>query len=325
MAFINTTWWEDNEVDTTESIDTIVQKIHRNIPEYDDETSNNYVNIERSMAFDRKQEIFLNDTRIEYNLIEFKMDVQKTIDTDENNSSIDNFRIEPEPNIRETTINAFILIFRDESGKINYIIDRPLGDARKMLRRFMNYESRGEITEKEINVTSDFFLWLVYKLFNKENEFELMTPDRNIKELTINAIIGIRGITHDQNTVRADGDEVMNLISTLAFILESESINRVVLKFYYNNIHENIEVRLENNKIAVDPDKYVGEYKNREGANYDYNRMLAQLLLLVYLDIIPNLKNVFLLAKKEGWNQSRIESFIEQVKEKLIERIDSID
>lgn len=319
MAFKNTTWWKDNEIEEGTTLAEVVQNIYEKIPNYEDQTLNEYLNIRRGISFDETQQTIINNEVIEFNVINFTMEVQQTIIE---NEPIDLFENQLEiqtPSIKRGTINAFILIFRFESGEINYIMDRPVTEARKMLRNFRGYTGEGEITEKEINVPSDFFLWLVQKVYSGNNEFELEITDELLKKLTIETIIGIRGTTHDQNSVRADGDSVMNLISTLAFLLETQTINRVIIKSYYDETHTNIEIRLENKKAAVDLDKYVGEFR---GGYYLYDDILAKLLLLVHLEILPELMKLYQKEKENDlWSESTIEIFTDEIKESLINRI----
>lgn len=321
MAFLNTTRWRDNEVGEDENLDDIVLSIHRNIPSYNDETLNEYLNINSEIAFDENQSISINNTLIEYNVINFNMDVRTPIDSNEYGDE----SISVETNnarYKSSEISAFIVIYKDETGQFFYIISRPVGEARKMLRKFRSYTNRGEITEEETNVNSDFFLWLVYKVFNQNNSFELRITDENIKTLDVNTITGIRGVTHDQHSVRADGNRVINLISTLAFLIESEIINRVLLKCNYDDVHDKIEIRLEDKKISVDIDKYVGEFRESSLANFDYNRTLAQVLLLVYLEIVPNLETVYLSERSSDWTADTINEFKIQIKEDLISRLE---
>lgn len=319
MAFKNTTWWEDNKIEENFTLEDLIQSIYEKIPNYDDQTLNEYLNIKRGISFDETQKITLNNEEIEFNVINFTMDVQQT--TIEN-EPLDLFEDQLEvqtPSIKRSTISAFILLFQNESGEINYIMNRPSPEARKMLRNFRGYTGEGEITEKEINVSSDFFLWLVQKVYSGNNQFKLEITDELLKTLTIETIIGIRGTTHDQNSVRADGDSVMNLISTLAFLLENQAINRVIIKSYYDESHTNIEIRLENNKLAVDLEKYVGEYR---GSHYVYDNILAKLLLLVHLEILPELMKLYRKEKSEDlWSDATIESFTSEIKVSLIDRI----
>ncbi|ALJ22869.1 hypothetical protein AO203_02195 [Lactobacillus gallinarum] len=49
----------------------------------------------------------------------------------------------------------------------------------------------------------------------------------NDKRLEIDSIIGFKGNTEDSlNKVSATGDGIMNILSTLSFLLESSSLNK---------------------------------------------------------------------------------------------------
>lgn len=165
--------------------------------------------------------------------------------------------------------------------------------------------------------SDDIFMWFVKIVSNKENEFSFTDSNQNELELIINSIIGVRGETRDENKLSAQGDTVLNLISTLSFILESNLLKQIVLRTQYTG-HENIEMRLnDKGVVAVETDSYSGNYEDLEDP-----KMKAQVLLLVYLEVIPKLLQVYFEEKdEEKWNLSEKDIFFNDVEKKLIERL----
>ncbi|NRN73622.1 hypothetical protein IMAU80627_02182 [Lactobacillus helveticus] len=119
----------------------------------------------------------------------------------------------------------------------------------------------------------------------------------NDKRLEIDSIIGFKGNTEDSlNKVSATGDGIMNILSTLSFLLEFSSLKQVKIRLEYD-VHQNLELKIDtNNTIEISIDKYLGSYSNDEDfPNYsptDGHLIFLQ-YLLVYCELLPIIRQWF--------------------------------
>lgn len=296
MAWFSTTRWVDNE---EKSLDQIVDLIMSNNEILTNEGIVQYTNLVKIKAFDRNQVVNIDSQAINYNVVNFSM----------NSVNVGTSLLE------ETTqiIRGMIIIYSDGS-KVKYIINRNY-DARLLLRKLHGYTGKNEIVENKLKFNDDIFMWFVKTVFNKENEFLFADSNQNEQSLIINSIIGVRGETRGENKLSAHGDTVLNLVSTLSFILESNLLKQIILRTQYTS-HENIEIRLnDKGVVAVDTEKYSGNYEDLEMV-----QLKAQVLLLVYLDVLPKLLQIYNNEKNNSeWDLSDKNIFFDLVESKLIE------
>lgn len=299
MSWFTTTRWIDTEV---ENIDSALELIMEDNEYFENEVGITYANLEKNKIFDEVQKISINNKDITYNLIEFTID---SITPGDGSAET-----------RTSRINGLILVY-ELGGSIKYIINRN-HDAQKLLRKFCHYDKKNEIIEDNPIFSSDIFMWFVKRVFTDENSFSFTQPNQTEKELTINTILGVRGETRDENKLSAQGNTVMNLVSTLSFILESNKLKQLIIRIEYSN-HENIEIKLTNKGVVSNEiHSYSGEYDDS-----DSYELKAKLLLLVYLEIIPNFLQVYHnnIASNE-WNSEEKENFFELIENQLIDRLE---
>ena len=165
-----------------------------------------------------------------------------------------------------------------------------------------------------LNLDSDFFIWLISKVYNGENNIET-SKDTNIQ---INSIKGLKGNTDDLlNKVTADGETLMNVISALSFLLESNKINQIKIDVEYKE-HQNIALTL-NKTLTIDTD-----LKNYSGLLLEEEREMAfcKLLLITYLELIPQLFQAYQEEKKEElWSSQKYIDFLETIGSDISTRI----
>lgn len=298
MAWFSTTRWTDRDI---VSLDEAIALIMSENESLANDGGVSYSNLEKEKAFEQNQTVTIDTRAYSYNVVEFSM----------NSITPGSTPIEA----RTQPIRGLIILYSD-GNRVHYIINRNY-DALKLLRKLLGYTGRNEIMENKFLFSDDIFMWFVKIVSNKENEFSFTDSNQNELELIINSIIGVRGETRDENKLSAQGDTVLNLISTLSFILESNLLKQIVLRTQYTG-HENIEMRLnDKGVVAVETDSYSGNYEDLEDP-----KMKAQVLLLVYLEVIPKLLQVYFEEKdEEKWNLSEKDIFFNDVEKKLIERL----
>ncbi|RUT61094.1 hypothetical protein C1149_19840 [Clostridium botulinum] len=113
--------------------------------------------------------------------------------------------------------------------------------------------------ENNYQVDSDFFIWLISKVYYDQNTIEI-NSQTDVK-LVLKSIRGFKGDSQDYLTkVSASGESVMKIISTLSFLLESRNINQIRINIDYGN-NRGIVIELNiNNSIRINTDIYIGDY-----------------------------------------------------------------
>lgn len=293
---MSTTRWSDKE---TDYLDTAVNLLIDAVIAEDKVTNISWENWSFSKKFDKNQVIQLNGRNIEYNMVKCVYD----------QISVGNRPVE-DRTVRKT---AFIIAYHNGIS-VNYIIDQN-SNAQKMLRKLLSYTGKNEIEKNNYSFSNDFFVWLISKVYNSNNVIE--SNNDNLADLQLESIKGFRGDTEDSQTkVSATGETVMNIISTLSFLLESRRLKQIKLELSYAE-HENISLILGKDSVAIDFKPYQGCYENE-----DENSRIAKLYLLVYLEILPILEQEYQSdVANETWNQDAYITFMNNVAENLTQKI----
>lgn len=292
-----TTRWLDNKTETlNEAIDQICSCVNEDI---ESDTATRYTNWRINKVFENNIYFEFNDRSIEFNFIRFNVEIISPGD---------------QPLVDRTkAIEGFIIAY-DNQG-VNYIINRNSGSM-TLLRKMLNYNAKNEITRNMIKIESDAFFWLISRVYNGENIIE----EINNIPVIIETVRGFRGETDDSlSKVSANGETVMNIISTLSFFLESKNINQIKVDINFNN-HNTIDLTLNTNStVKTNILNYIGPF------NIDNNSdlLISKLYLLIYLELIPTLNNAYLIAiENEEWNQNIKIDFLKNVAEELNNRVE---
>lgn len=258
-----------------------------------------YTNWDMRKEFETKEIARMNNTEIEYNCIYYSYD-----------------KITPgeQPIIDRTfRYSGNIIVFK-YGEDVNYIIDMN-SNAKLMLRKMLGYTGKNEIEPNSSAISSDVFLWMISKVYLEEGEIE--QDDDTI--LVVDKIIGFRGDATDQKTtVAANGKTVMDLISTLSFLLESNSLNQIKVSVHYGS-HSRINI-LINTKPTIDilQNEYIGAYMEEANPNI----VRAKLYLLTYLEIFPRLMAAYCSdIQNDIWSEERKKEFYQRVGQEITNRI----
>ncbi len=209
--------------------------------------------------------------------------------------------------------NGMIVIYQN-GGTVYYIVDQNT-HAKKLLRKLLGYTGRNELEKNCFDLPDDFFVWLVNQVYNS-NVTILNTSADDEKVLTLEEIKGIRGDTEDlQTSVSASGESVMNVISTLSFLLESRRLNQVILTLKYTG-HSCICMKVQKSTIEAGR-PYKGEF-DQDGSE----ALFAKLYLLMYIEVIPLLELEYRAAKEEYWNEEAYIEFLEGLKADILGKIE---
>lgn len=108
----------------------------------------------------------------------------------------------------------------------------------------------------------------------------------------------------------------MNIISTLSFILESSSLNQVKLDVSYTN-HANVSLKIQKGTVNIYFEEYQGEFEIEPE-----EKRIAQLYLMVYLEILPYLIQEYNSdVGNEAWNHEVKIEFMRSVAKNLTDRV----
>lgn len=290
---MSTTRWKDTQ---NYSLDEVIEVLLRDIPDEITETMLSWRDFKTTKSFDENQEIRLNGVNISFNLIRYSF-VQVT-----QNAMADPVNKE-----------GFIIVYFNGT-EVNYIINQN-SNAQKLLRKLLNYKGQKEIENNMHSFESDFFIWILSRVYNYNNSIE--SEGDNLKTLQLESIKSFKGDTEDSQTkVSATGESVMNIISTLSFLLESNRINQIKLNLEYGS-HENIDLIIKKDVVSVDIKSYQGEYEN------DLKDLcISKIYLLIYLEILTILKQEYLSDKDNDlWNKQEYINFMNIVASDIEERI----
>lgn len=291
----STTRWRDTVV---ENIDQAIQKLIDDVTEEEKVTNIIWENWSIQKCFTDNQTIKLNGKDIKFNYITYAYDQVDT--TNENKTA---------------RKDGFIIVY-STGYDVNYIIDQN-SYAMKLLRKLLSYNGRNELERGNFDFSNDFFSWLIYRVYNKNCNIEVFLEKE--KKLTVDTIKGIKGDTLDlQTQVTASGEAVMNIISTLAFLLESRNFNQIKLDLNYTD-HSNVSLALQKGTVNVLMNEYSGIFEDDTP-----EEKIAKAYLLIYLEILPILfQEYYTDIGNDVWNEEVYKQFLKSVGETIREKIDN--
>lgn len=249
-------------------------------------------------VFENNHQVNLCGHMVEYNVVRYAYDQTTTN--------------ELSPDDRTIRKEGLIIVYKN-GEVINYIIDQNTS-AMKLLRKLLSYTGRNELEKNSFEFTDDFFMWLIYRVYNANYSVEMVPGDRRLQ---VDSIKGFKGDTEDSLTqVSATGESVMNIISTLSFILESSSLNQIKLNLDYME-HPNISIKLQRNTVNIYFEEYQGCFE-RDG----YEDRYAKIYLMVYLEILPYLVQEYDSdLGNDAWGRNVKIQFMKDVASTLMEKV----
>ena len=293
---MSTTRWSDTE---TSLLDSAIALLMDPVSIEDKAANISWENWNFTKVFTDNQSMQLNGRNIQYNMINCTYDQIST----------------GERTLEDRTVRKSVFIIAYHNGiSINYIIDQN-SSAQKMLRKLLSYTGKNEIEKNVFSFSNDFFVWLISKVYNSDNVIE--SNNDNLSDLQLESIKGFRGDTEDSQTkVSATGESVMNIISTLSFLLESRRLNQIKLELSYAD-HENISLILKKDCVAIDFKPYQGVYDQDPP-----DSITAKLYLLVYLEILPIIEQEYQSnVADDVWSNIAYINFMNNVAQNLTEKI----
>ncbi|MDE5414576.1 hypothetical protein [Alkalihalobacterium chitinilyticum] len=256
---------------------------------------------EISKVYDEDQKIEIKGTEFNFNYIKYSYD---TVISGQETNPISVERLK--------NTNGAIVIYTD-SIRTQYLVDRARGASALRILRVINNSDKNKIIEAQsFNITEDFFIWLIsrfmdgHRIIDEENS------------LSISRIIGFRGEgSQKQAILSGSGNEVMNLLSSLSFLIEMDVMTEIEVRIISGS--ETYEIRFYSRKSQLDVlvDNYVGEYMMVPSEERN-----PRVLLKAFIDLIPSIMNAYNEEIDNGnWTKNSKREFtlglVDSVKEKL--------
>lgn len=252
-------------------------------------------------GYEEDQKITIHDTEFSYNYIKYAYDVLIT-SQETNPISVERLR----------TVSGTIILYSD-GNRTQYLVDRARGGtALRILRVISNAEKNKIIAAQPFDFSEDFFIWLIAKFMNDDKVID------EEESIVISRIIGFKGEgSQKQAVLSGSGNEVMNLLSSLSFLIEMDVMTEIEVRIEHES--ETFEFRFfsKNSQIDVLLDNYSGQYM------MEINEIKnPKILLSSFIDIIPSIINGYSEdIKNKEWTKDSKRKFIlglvDSVKEKL--------
>lgn len=302
MRAIVSTQWKDTKVTSLEAVEEAMRADHLDTLD----ASVKYTNWEITKLFDESKRITLNGRSIAYNGYEFSYSQPATGRKDE-----------------PTEKNGFVIAYLDDN-QIRYIINRYTG-AKTILRKLLLYKGQSEIQKDYPELSVDMFMWIIYKVYSQKNIIESgekKRKEQKFGQLKIDNVRGFKGNTEDLLTkVKASGESVMNMLSTMSFLLESQNINQINLDVAYPQ-YTNLDLSLSLNSVnsvSINTDRCCGPLM----PNCESLEDIFKIFLILYVEVIPLLNEKYKQENKQGlWGEEKFIEFLESVAEKLSNKVE---
>lgn len=253
-----------------------------------------------SKRFDENQSIEINGNEITYNYIDYSYE---RVRPGEDDNEMRSTRIYPQ--------KGFLIVYTDGTST-QIITNRSSNDGTKtILRKINNCAKNLEIVPNRFDFSEDMFIWTIYKALRQEEIFSDETS-----ELVIEKIIGFKGATEELAEVIGKGSTIMNLLSTLAFLFENETVSIIQPRIDYNNNVIDLKLDIGGN-VEVAFDTYTGDYLIAQEETRN-----ANVSLIALLEIIPKFSAAYLTDKQEGvWSNQLKNDFFTNIGNEIQEKI----
>ncbi|MCH5358522.1 hypothetical protein [Limosilactobacillus reuteri] len=196
------------------------------------------------------------------------------------------------------------LILFEFNNKLGFIVDKAgYNNALSFLRELYKSNKKKTIVPAKYDdsiMNGSLFLWMISKIYNNDSTINYDIGEEK-KTITLNSLDGVKGKSRTGlNNVSTQGSDVINMLTTLAFLLESERLTEVGLNISFDT-HDSLqlEIKTHNRIISLDvkPEEYMGPLTNNElcQTNGKVNLVILRsiILLTVHLSLIPMLYSLY--------------------------------
>ncbi|WP_349514871.1 hypothetical protein [Leuconostoc suionicum] len=197
----------------------------------------------------------------------------------------------------------FSLIVFDINGKVGFVLEKASG-ALKLLRLLFSYGPSDKLVIEQENYPSNtdvekIFFLTIDKIYRKKGKISLTNNGKPIN-FDLNRLDSIKGRTSGSlNSVSTRGNDVINMLSTMSFLLETSMLSDITVALSFNrntsitiSIHTN-NSQTQSTQISADvfERKYSGYLRSKKNgfsnSDLDFQKLRASLLLMIHLEILP--------------------------------------
>ena len=285
-----------------------IDEIITNIMNYDqwrtpqsDPHTNEPLRYEIGKIFDDNQQIEIMGLNITYNYIKYSYD---TVISGQENNPISAERLRQ--------ISGAIVIYSDGT-RTQYLMDRARGANALRILRIINNSGKNKIIEAQsFGISEDLFIWLISR-FMADNR--LIDEE---EELVISRIIGFKGEgSQSQAILSGSGNEVMNLFSSLSFLIEMDEMTEIEVRLEHRESTYELRFYSKNSQVDVLVENYVGEYMMLRDEDKD-----PKVLLSTFIEIIPTIINSYNEEKNNNvWTDESKREFTLELAESVRQRL----
>lgn len=292
---------DDNYLSLDEILENIV-----NYQEWKNNESDPYtgedLNYEIVKVFDDNQILDISGSSITYNYIKYSYD---TVITQQEDNPIAAERL-------KTTYGA--LVIYSDGARTQYLVDKARGSNALRILRVINNADQNKIIEAQpFKFEEDFFIWLISRFMNESSVLD------EEKSLRLNRIIGFRGERGERQAILSgSGNEVMNLLSSLSFLIEMDTMTEISTRLEYGN--DTIEIQFYSKKSQLDINlvSYVGDYMLLPDDSKN-----PKVLLTSFIEVIPSIINAYNEdIKTKSWDKAKRKEFILGIADSVKDRLD---
>lgn len=152
-----TTIWKDKTTnDLEQTIKSLVDEVKP-----DEKSSIVWGDWDIHKKFDKNKEIKLGGQTIKYNYISYSYSQYYTKELKDQSKIFK---------------SGFIIVYSN-GETIYYIVDQN-SYAQKLLRKLLSYNGKSEIEKSTYSFGTDFFIWLIYRVYNSNYNIEISPDDK---------------------------------------------------------------------------------------------------------------------------------------------------
>ena len=243
----------------------------------------------------------IGDTNIFFNVLDYEMEKVRPR--------------EAENAIRATRvqlISGFVIVFTD-GITTKYITNKTYGpNTLTNLRKNNNYSGQLEIIDEKFSIDSDLFFWVVNKVIDFPGV--QLGDAQNVK---IELVTGFKGETDDRLAeIAGSGDRILNLISTLTFLVENENLSRIEMLLCHQKETYGLKLGI-NSYLEINAEKYQGRYMKIPD-----EEMIPHIVLNAFLVVIPDLLAIYDQEIEKGqWDNKIKREFLGNIGETIQKRL----
>jgi hypothetical protein len=200
---------------------------------------------------------------------------------------------------------TFSLIIFDEYGKVGFIIEKT-SDALRILRLLFCYGAKDRMVIEQESYPSnsyveEIFFSIINKLYRKQGKVSIDVGNKklNFDLSRLDSVKGRASTSGSLNSVSTQGNDVINMLSTMSFLLETAMLSDITIALSFNK-NKNITVSIHTNNSKTNPtlisvDVYEKQYSGYlrikehgfQNTDIDFQKLRARLLIIAHLEIIP--------------------------------------